>query len=165
MVCMGAATCAGAKYPLKAASYVSCSVDLENQQWVDGLIAEGFDPEIPTCWILEGPCHVSVACSREQAADRDACSLCCWEPRAHHGGPHACMLRAAVIMTVHVTQLLPMSSCLQQPTCCCEASTNALHHYHLLVSLIAPHGQSFQSPACHLGSVHGQQARLHVRAA
>ncbi|CAK0745425.1 hypothetical protein CVIRNUC_001619 [Coccomyxa viridis] len=42
------------KYPLKAASYISCSVDLENQQWVDGLIAEGFDPEIPTCWILEG---------------------------------------------------------------------------------------------------------------
>ncbi len=44
----------GAKYPLKAASYITCSVDLENQNWVDGLIARGFDPEVPTCWILEG---------------------------------------------------------------------------------------------------------------
>ena len=54
MIRMRAASYADTKYPLKAASYISCSVDLENQQWVDGLIAEGFDPEIPTCWILEG---------------------------------------------------------------------------------------------------------------
>ena len=44
----------GAKYPLKAASYITCSVDLENQNWVDGLIERGFDPEVPTCWLLEG---------------------------------------------------------------------------------------------------------------
>ena len=44
----------GAKYPLKAASYITCSVDLENQNWADGLIAKGFDPEVPTCWLLEG---------------------------------------------------------------------------------------------------------------
>lgn len=29
-------------------------MDLENQQWVDSLTAKGFDPEVPTCWILEG---------------------------------------------------------------------------------------------------------------
>lgn len=45
---------AGAKYPLKAATYITCSVDLENQNWADGLIAKGFDPEVPTCWLLEG---------------------------------------------------------------------------------------------------------------
>ena len=44
----------GAKYPLKASSYITCSVDLENQNWADGLIAKGFDPEVPTCWLLEG---------------------------------------------------------------------------------------------------------------
>ena len=54
VVFMRAASHADTKYPLRAASYISCSVDLENQQWVDGLTAEGFDPEIPTCWILEG---------------------------------------------------------------------------------------------------------------
>ena len=54
MICVRAASHADTKYPLKAASYISCSVDLENQQWVDGLTAEGFDPEVPTCWVLEG---------------------------------------------------------------------------------------------------------------
>ena len=43
-----------ARHPLKAAAYISCSVDLENQNWADGLVARGFDPEVPTCWILEG---------------------------------------------------------------------------------------------------------------
>ncbi len=46
--------CSGTRYPLKAATYISCSVDLENQKWADGLVAEGFDPEVPTCWLLEG---------------------------------------------------------------------------------------------------------------
>lgn len=45
---------AGAKYPLKAATYITCSVDLEDQNWADGLTARGFDPEVPTCWLLEG---------------------------------------------------------------------------------------------------------------
>lgn len=45
---------AGAKYPLKAATYITCSVNLEDQNWADGLIAKGFDPEVPTCWLLEG---------------------------------------------------------------------------------------------------------------
>ena len=46
--------CSGARYPLKAGAYISCSVDLENQNWATGLVAKGFDPEVPTCWILEG---------------------------------------------------------------------------------------------------------------
>ena len=46
--------CSGAKYPLKAASYTTCSMDVESQNWADSLTARGFDPEVPTCWILEG---------------------------------------------------------------------------------------------------------------
>ncbi|KAK9908943.1 hypothetical protein WJX75_005035 [Coccomyxa subellipsoidea] len=44
----------GAQFPLRAASYSSCDVDLGSKGWTKDLIAAGFDPEVPTVWIAEG---------------------------------------------------------------------------------------------------------------
>ena len=46
---------AGAKHPLKAASYKSLSVDLEERGWSNKLMASGgFNPDLPSVWIAEG---------------------------------------------------------------------------------------------------------------
>ena len=37
-----------------AASYTSCSLDLEHQGWSEGLLAAGFDPTVPAVWLAEG---------------------------------------------------------------------------------------------------------------
>lgn len=50
----GASRSAGAQFPLRAASYSSCDVDLGSKGWTKDLIAAGFDPEVPTVWIAEG---------------------------------------------------------------------------------------------------------------
>jgi O-methyltransferase involved in polyketide biosynthesis len=37
-----------------AATYTSCSLDLEHAGWSAGLLAAGFDPAVPAVWIAEG---------------------------------------------------------------------------------------------------------------
>ncbi|BDA41776.1 Putative S-adenosyl-L-methionine-dependent methyltransferase [Coccomyxa sp. Obi] len=44
----------GAKYPLRAAIYKTCDVDLGSEGWTKHLIAAGFDPKVPTVWVAEG---------------------------------------------------------------------------------------------------------------
>lgn len=51
-----ACTClwAGAKYPFRAASYTSLTVNLEKEGWSQELLAAGFDPATPSVWLAEG---------------------------------------------------------------------------------------------------------------
>ena len=44
----------GYKYPLCCKSWSGVSLDLEEQGWTNKLIEAGFDPSLPTCWVLEG---------------------------------------------------------------------------------------------------------------
>ena len=44
---------ADARYPLRASSYASLSFDLEKEGWSSELTAAGFDPTLPSVWVLE----------------------------------------------------------------------------------------------------------------
>lgn len=45
---------AGAKYPLFPARHTNLEVDLEHSGWTKQLSEAGFDPSVPTVWVLEG---------------------------------------------------------------------------------------------------------------
>jgi len=53
--CSRAMLCsAGARYPLMAERYSTCTADLEEKGWTVQLIANGFDSAVPTVWLVEG---------------------------------------------------------------------------------------------------------------
>ncbi|EFJ49541.1 hypothetical protein VOLCADRAFT_89847 [Volvox carteri f. nagariensis] len=51
----GGGGCNGSyRYPLHAASWSCCAVDLQRRGWSQGLLEQGLDPRAPVLWVLEG---------------------------------------------------------------------------------------------------------------
>lgn len=92
---------AGARYPLKASSYASLTFDLEGEGWSKQLVAAGFDPSMPSVWVLEAV----VIYMSEEGVDN--------------------LLREARSIAAKGSRLLIMVSCFRP--CPCDAPAGKLH--------------------------------------